>query len=352
MDGYGAALTAQSFAYEIRENSAVILRCFSRDGKAEIPEQIGGYPVVELGAYAFSAHFGEAQLEERLRDGKARLCIPETIQGAIPSALCGERLEEIVLPRTLRKVGRYCFYNCENLRRIEFHGGLEDWGSGAFTGCHRVRGLCVYADADGRSHLKDVLDELREELEVEYFISDTEAEQAEEGCRKRIPVRLIFPEYYEEGVENTPARILENHVHGSGILYRNCFQSRLFDFAQYDALFAYAKAWESGEVVSRMALNRLRFSYALGQKAKLQYIEYLTEHAEETGNWLLRQRDLDGVRMLLEIMRERNARTDAVEQKFLEYALRIQYTEAVSCLMEDGRVRHGKAQSSGRRFEL
>ena len=50
----------QSFAYELKGNSAVILRCFSRDTKAEIPEMLEGHPVTEVGAYAFSAHMDEA----------------------------------------------------------------------------------------------------------------------------------------------------------------------------------------------------------------------------------------------------------------------------------------------------
>lgn len=361
MDGYGTVRTAQSFAYEIRENSAVILRCFSRDGRAEIPEQIEGYPVTELGDYAFSPHFGEAQLEEELRDGKARLCIPETIQGATPPALCGERLEEIVLPRTLQRVGRYCFYNCGNLRRLEFYGGLEDWGSGAFTGCHRVRGLRVYADAEGRSHLKDVLDELREELEVEYLTDGASGAS-----------RLIFPEFYEEGVENTPARILENHVHGSGILYRNCFRGRAVDFAQYDALFPHAKAWESGEIVLRMALARLRFPQGLTRKAKEQYESYLKEHASDAGKWLLRQKDLEGLRFLLgesdrghitaeevrdDAVRQRGAQGQpefrkSLTEELLGEATRLQYMEAVSFLMEYGRTKRPSGVSRRRRLEL
>ena len=297
-----AAQAAQSFAYEVRGDSAVILRCFSHDSRAEIPERIGSYLVTELGAYAFSEHFEEGKLEREIREGRVKLYVPESLdisfgctkresaegsgiakrsgekisppgqkralteeamlseeamfsekamfsavicgeyarKAVLPPPLRGERLEEIVLPLTVRRVGRYCFYNCGNLRRLEFHGGLSDWGSGAFTGCHGVRSLRVYADVDGRSHLKDVLDELREELEVEYFMEpaggSSRAEQSESIIDRRkngAPgfARLIFPEFYEEGMENTPARILENHVHGSGILYRNCFRGRALDFA-------------------------------------------------------------------------------------------------------------------------
>ncbi len=377
MSGYEAVQTAQSFAYEIRGNSAVILRCFLRDGRVEIPEHIGGYPVTELGAYAFSAHFEEKQV-------------------VFPPALCGEQLEEIALPATIRRVGRYCFYNCGNLRRIEFHGELSDWGSGAFTGCHGVRNLRVYTDADGRAHLKDVLDELREELEVEYFTGTAGEDRAIDrisgdrdgglsGTHSASGfARLIFPEFYEEGVENTPARILENHVHGSGILYRNCFRGRALDFAQYDALFPHAKAWESGELVLRMALARLRSGQGLTQKSKEQYEQYLTEHAAEAGSWLLGQRDLEGVQFLLSLaeqgksgrgtggdgeakdgaagktdestpstpgQRERRI-PDTLVQTLLEEASRMQYMEAVSFLMEYGHVEQAGRPARRRRLEL
>lgn len=52
--------------------------------------------------------------------------------------------------------------------------------------------------------------ELREEQYVNYHSKQGEA-------------RLVFPEFFEEAVENTPARILETHTHGSGMWYRNCF---------------------------------------------------------------------------------------------------------------------------------
>lgn len=314
MQEWKAAEPAQSFAYEIRENSAVILRCFSHDAKAEIPEALGGYPVTELGPYAFSAHFDEKKLREALRDGRAELYVPPMLRnerscGAEPApALCGDRLEEIVLPETVQRVGRYCFYNCGRLRRVEFYGALSDWGSGVFTGCHHVRSLRVYPDENGQSHLKDVLDELHEELEAEYMIQEESAGAApgeEPGQREKglRPVPLIFPEFYEEGVENTPARILETHVHGSGILYRNCFQGRKFDFAQYDVLFPYARAQESGELTARMALSRLRFPFGLTRRAGQQYEAYVKEHAREIGIWLLKQRDLESLRFLTELCR-------------------------------------------------
>ena len=68
---------------------------------------------------------------------------------------------------------------------------MRDWGQGAFTGCHRVRELDYRIMPGQVSCMKEVLSELHEQLLVTY---------RDEGGY----ARLLFPEYFEEGVENTP----------------------------------------------------------------------------------------------------------------------------------------------------
>lgn len=41
--------------------------------------------------------------------------------------------------------------------------------------------------------------------------------------------KLVFPEYFEESVENTPARIIMREMHGCGHMYRYCFDGTRFD---------------------------------------------------------------------------------------------------------------------------
>ena len=77
----------QAFAYERKGNSAVIRRCFSRDTKAAVPGSIV-------------------------------------------------------------RVGRYCLYNCDHLRKLTFTGQLADWGTGVFTGCHHICEVVLTTDAD------------------------------------------------------------------------------------------------------------------------------------------------------------------------------------------------------------
>ena len=313
----GAEFT-QTFAYEKKGNSAVIRRCFSRDTKAVIPEEIDGLPVTEIGAYAFSAHLDEAVFQKELAEGKIR--ISRSVFGEKNLPVLDAKLEEVVFPLSVVRVGRYCFYNCDHLKKLSFGDGLKDWGSGVFTGCHHIRSICMAVSGDGSSMLKDMLDEIREELCVDYIelknqdvqekpeeiavdesgntenrnieIRNAEyssqpgsydSKKTSDSCENqrtnrtvdperpyRAPVtaRLMFPEFYEEGVENTPARILETHVHGSGILYRNCFQGRKIDFYQYDNAFPHAMAQESGEFVLQLALWRLRYPKELSERAR------------------------------------------------------------------------------------
>jgi hypothetical protein len=165
-------MMTQSFAYERKENSAVIWRCFSYDRTAEVPEEIEGLKVTAIAPYAFSAHMDEKQLEKGIREGKIHVYIPEALrmEGNLPPALCGSNVTEISFPSGVTQIGRYCFYNCDNLHKLTFSGTLGDWGSGVFTGCHKIRHLSVRISRSGVSYLKSVLDELPEELRVEYLV--------------------------------------------------------------------------------------------------------------------------------------------------------------------------------------
>ncbi|MCD7765304.1 MAG: leucine-rich repeat domain-containing protein [Lachnospiraceae bacterium] len=398
-----------SFAYEKKEDGAVILRCFSRDGIVQIPERIGGLPVRELGAYAFSAHMDAGALEgalyacestdveadsptddgcgderEPARHSDSRSGMPagqpETagMGSSCPDALCGNRLEEIVLPQTVRRVGRYCFYNCGNLRRLEFPGSLKDWESGVFTGCHRVKELCVHANPEDETGLKQVLDELPEELRVEFrCIRNEQMKPMEAGLAgdfstdkndshrangKNISHAILtFPEFYEEGVENTPARILETHVHGTGIRYRNCFQGKRFDFALYDSLFPYARAQENLTLLTELVLGRLRFPCHLGEQEKKQYEAYVRENANAFGRYFLDQKDPEGLQWFLERFAAGSAARSAYsaeadervsERVSVRATEQTKESESLLDALSEYAARHGDALSQSRLMEF
>lgn len=252
----------QRFEYEIKDGEICINSCFSVGSSIEIPEKIDGCPVVEIGPYAFA------------RDVAKQNFATSRANGTPVPKLQGERLEEIVLPRTVKRVGRYVFYNCRNLRRIEFWNGLVDLGAGAFTGCHKVSEIGVHLENGKKSCLREILIELPEEQMVDLYYEDGHA-------------KVLFPEFFEESVENTPARILEIHTHGSGMLYRNCFIQKELDFKLYDEQFDKARGKEFSETLFRLCFQRLVYPYQLTEKAKSKYIMFLKENLEKCALWVM-----------------------------------------------------------------
>ena len=90
---------------------------------------------------------------------------------------------------------------------------------------------------------------------------------------KQGEAKLIFPEFFEEAVENTPARILETHTHGSGMMYRNCFVRQELQFHLYDERFEWAKGREYEDTLFRLVFGRLLYPYQLSEKAKKKIYE-------------------------------------------------------------------------------
>ena len=209
---------------------------------------------------------------------------------------------------------------------------MRDIGAGALTGCHRIERIFVKTDEDGESSLRDVLTELPETLRVDM---DRNGEQG----------RFWFPEFFEEGVENTPARILENHVHGSGIRYRNSFLHKKLNILEYDKLFPYAEAWEEEEIVLKLALDRILYPMDLTETAEKKYIGYLREHGEHAVRVLGKNKEYEAMHSILDKITPDREETE----KMLECAQKSGDSRWVSILMD-------KLQSHGRKkrkaFEL
>ena len=122
--------------------------------------------------------------------------------------------------------------------------------------------------------MKDVLSEVHHEMKVKLVYPNA-------VCT------LLFPEYYEEAVENTPARQLETQFHGSGYSYRQCFQDGVFQFGEYDRLFQEAQNLESEDFCIELAVTRLMEKARLSQDAEGVYQSYLMEHRMSAAGWCI-----------------------------------------------------------------
>ena len=200
--------------YEKKEDSVKILRCFGETDEIWLPDQIEGLPVAELGDYIFS---------EGMRTEPKGLLWRENGEDeeiSAPPLVRGPSLRSVRLPAFLKRLAR-CFINCDGLKRLAFPSAIRDIGAGAFNGCRKIEELTVEADPREKSCLKEILSELNETVAVHY------RERGETG-EKTLLAELLFPAFYEEAVENTPARITETHVHGRGHRYRYCFENTSF----------------------------------------------------------------------------------------------------------------------------
>lgn len=303
---------SQEFIYEIKNEEICIQKCYSHGNVAVIPTEIDGYPVTELSAYAFSVGavhaFGTITVDEY--HGLPRLA--------------GERLEEIIIPKTVKRVGRYAFYNCKNLCRLEFCNSLVDLGAGAFTGCHKVREIKVHFEDGKESRLREFLVELAEEQVVTLCYENEEA-------------KVLFPEYYEESIENTPARNLEVFTHGSGMMYRNCFVKKELDFQLYDERFGWAVGKESPETLFYLIFFRLFYPYQLSEKAKRKYIDYLKENLQKCAAWAAIGQREDVLQFLAEHCVISANQMDIVISKANKYG----QTAVLSSLMDKKRRKFG-----------
>lgn len=341
------------FLYQIKNDTIAILGCRSYDGLVEIPETIDGKPVTELAAYAFSEGWGRREMlktEGKLlladAEGNARNGMEAGAESYItaaielpPVACCGH-LKEIILPRTIKKIGNYAFYNCFELNTIRFYSTIEDVGSGLFTGCTGIRHMDIHIVPGCRSCFKEVISELRQELYVNYY-AEPEA-KAEEPV---LQAKLVFPEMFEESVENTPARIIMREMHGCGHMYRYCFEQTEFRFSKYDALLPHIKVQEPERVVCALVMGRLKYPVELTEQYRGTYEEYLREHMAGAAEYALTAGDMECFSWLAVHYAERKETLD----EMIELAGRKGEIEALSGLMD---LRHRRFPAKKRTFSL
>lgn len=320
------------FAYEQKGSGICILRCYGSSGSVKIPEELDGFTVTEVASYAFAE-----KMEKEPVNTSGYPCI------------CGDKLEEVYLPRTVCRLGRYIFYNCQKLRKLSFFSNLAFMGAGAFTGCENLSFLEMHQLA-GKSCLREILQDLKQKVRVDcYQVSDDKniqrlSEQSERGSAEPFG-RLVYPEFFEEAVENTPARIISTQTHGMGIQYRNTFRNTQIIFEEYDRLFTTGKYNMDFINIVDMAISRLRYPYSLEEKSRAEYADWLWEYLQEAAAVLLEQQEKEDLRWLTETF----VRDSGQIEQILEAAMRLEDTEAISMIMD---VRHRRFPARKKKFCL
>ncbi|TGJ77431.1 hypothetical protein CAGA_08010 [Caproiciproducens galactitolivorans] len=266
-------------------NGAAVLSCEGAGSVVSIPECVDGLPVREICAYAFSAPAAARRLPPKAEIRSARVSAP--VPGIGETFLGGASLREVQLPPGVQVIGEYAFYNCTALERLCLSAGAARIGNGAFMNCGALKEIRFFASPDEQTCLPGLLTETQQEVRVEFHGGGETAV-------------WIFPEYFEESVENAPAHIFEHFIHGAGYRYRQCFQGNRVDAVNYDQQFPMAKIEAEPAAALRIALERLRHPFHLSEAAEKQYRSHLTENAVAAAGLLITDDDPEGLVFLAE----------------------------------------------------
>lgn len=307
--------------YIDKSTYVILLRVYTESDTIQIPEQIDGKPMRELADHAFadepsvlyaesekrravssgdcwtfqsagagasaaSTHFSGERTERPDASVNAAVQNSERLS-TLPPALCGRRLRAVILPDALAAIGNYAFYGCDNLKTVSFPASIRRIGSGLFNSCPALSVL-VFRQAVSAAPpatpalLQEVLRTVNHEVEVR--LQDPSGQDA---------VRLLFPEYYEEPKENTPARIIEIIWHGTGYQYRQCFLQRKLQYSQYDSLLPAADAQEMPQTLVRLCLDRLITPAELSRVHLESYVSCLRKRPDALWTFLLADQETD-----------------------------------------------------------
>lgn len=318
--------------YREKSGGIEILRCFGIEGRVEIPGMIDDKLIISAAPYAFSSHMDE---KEELKNASLWEVSEGLGFGREERVLAGNDVEEIVFPDTLKEIGRYIFYGCGNLKKLEFSDSLMQIGCGAFTGCHALEKLTVHMKHGKKSGIKEMLGEMWQRINVnllyEYEEDGIEKSDVMHHRENKSEARLVFPEHYDEAVENTPARILYTEYHGSGSNYRQCFYDKELNYQEYDRLFEMAVAMDKLEVLVDMSFGRLEFPYELTGKARENYREYIRKNLGDIAEYLVKQEDMHR----LEVISSQKLWTLEGIESALDCASKRKETEVSAFLMNE-----------------
>ena len=320
-----SGLTNWRLIVQREENGVTILRAITCDQNAVLPDELFGLPVTKLADRAL-AH-GATPLEgEEVR-----------VYGGPESEDWDNRnITALTLPRHLASTGDYAFMNLRSMETLRFYDGVQTFGSASFMNCRLFSRIELTRTGHEQGPaLAGLVHNLPQELDV--LIRKTDG----------AVLRLIFPEYFENYTENSPAHHFELKIVGGGYAYHGVFRNKTLILSDYDALWSdYIAAEHDESSALRLAYYRLRYPAELSDRAASQYTAFLRQNLHGALSFALRERDAHGLGLLLKL--------GAIDAEALDAALNdaraLRFTEATALLLEQRRAQAGAGRQ--KKFEL
>lgn len=267
-----------------------ILRCETRDPVVLLPDEIDGAPVISLGKYALSGRAPDLA-------GETTFSVRVTCGGPAPEHQA-DSIRAVTLPRQLKSVGSYAFYNCRALEELTMTDSVSAFDGGSLMNCRSLHRVTLLAAPGSATCLPKILGETAAELDVRF-------EQNGEATP------LLFPAYTEELEDLSPAHIFQRRIHGAGYSYRQCFDGAVLNFRQYDRALSELAERHDFPVAARVAVRRLAAPFALSDSAREDYLAVLRAHGRPLACTLAQRGDSTALHFLLSLGVLSPADTDA-----------------------------------------
>ena len=260
------------------------------------------------------------------------LVIPETIGGLVVRSIgkhafaARKDLQEVILPRSLRRLSLFAFHNCSGLRKMSLYDGVDDYYDGVIRQCSSLEEIELTADGSSYALMKEMLEDNDRAMSFRLRLPEEE-------------IRLSFPDYALIASENTMARTIQFAYEGGGYAYRQCIRKKEIRFREYDRLFPFMEH-DDPSFAAVIASDRLMFPHDLDAAAEERYLTFLRAHAAEALDRFIRESQIERVR----IVAERGlADADALSQALVTASERKE-TAICAVLMESGRKTNKKQQ--------
>lgn len=315
---------------EINEKEVRLLRVYGDLPSLVLPEQIDGKVITQIGAYCFAKK--NTLRTYQIESNGCKKTVEELeakIQKEDIRELCGDYIQDVTLPETVVSLGNLSFYHCSKLERIEIGTSLTDIGSDVFMNCISLRKIQVNGSILKENGLKAILAQRTSETEVCFCV---------DGRLEAVLIYAEFSEYYDE---IGPAHIFELLIDGDGFRARQCFSNGRVDIAKYDDVFDIARTRESKKTLIHTALMRLYYPIGLTESAKKQYESYLKDEVLDTGELLIKKRELS----LLTFLVGMECVSSEVLQRYVDMAVAADWSEGASALLRIKSTLHKENKS-------
>ena len=260
------------------------------------------------------------------------LVIPETIGGLVVRSIgkhafaARKDLQEVILPRSVRRLSLFAFHNCSSLRKMSLSDGVDDYYDGVIRQCSSLEEIELTADGSSYALMKEMLEDNDRAMSFRLRLPEEE-------------IRLSFPDYALIASENTMARTIQFAYEGGGYAYRQCIRKKEIRYREYDRLFPFMEH-DDPSFAAVIASDRLMFPHDLDAGAEERYRTFLRTQAAEALDRFIRESQIERVRLVA----ERGLADTAALSQALVTASERKETAICALLMESGRQTNKKQQ--------